>query len=39
MDCVENCRGIEPVLEDGVYRSKGDTVLGGGIIAREDAAC
>lgn len=29
MDCVENCRGIEPVLEDGVYRSKGDTVLGG----------
>ena len=28
MDCVEYCRGIEPVLEDGVYRSRGDTVLG-----------
>lgn len=29
MDCVENCRDIEPVLEDGVFRSKGDTILGG----------
>lgn len=29
MDCVECCRGIEPVLEGGVYRSKGDTILGG----------
>ena len=29
MDCVENCKGIEPVLEDGVFRSKGDTILGG----------
>lgn len=29
MDCVEKCEGIEPVLEDGVYRSKGDTILGG----------
>ena len=29
MDCVENCQGIEPVLEDGVYRSAGDTILGG----------
>ena len=29
MDCVENCKGIEPVLEDGIFRSKGDTILGG----------
>lgn len=29
MDCVENCKDIEPVLEDGVFRSKGDTILGG----------
>ena len=29
MDCVENCQGIEPVLEDGVYHSAGDTILGG----------
>ncbi len=29
MDCVENCKDIEPVLEDGVYRSAGDTILGG----------
>lgn len=29
MDCVEVCRGIEPVLEDGVYHSAGDTILGG----------
>lgn len=29
MDCVEPCEGIEPVLEDGVYRSAGDTILGG----------
>ena len=29
MDCVEPCQGIEPVLEDGVFRSKGDTILGG----------
>ena len=29
MDCVEKCKDIEPVLEDGVYRSKGDTILGG----------
>jgi len=28
MDCVYPCVGIEPVLEDGVIRSKGDTVLG-----------
>lgn len=28
MDCVTPCIGVEPVLEDGVYRSKGDTVLG-----------
>ncbi len=29
MDCVENCKDIEPVLEDGIYRSAGDTILGG----------
>lgn len=29
MDCVEPCRGVEPVVEDGVVRSAGDTVLGG----------
>lgn len=29
MDCVYPCVGIEPVLEDGIIRSKGDTVLGG----------
>lgn len=29
MDCVEVCKGIEPVLEDGVFHSKGDTILGG----------
>ncbi len=29
MDCVECCQGIEPVLEDGVFRSKGNTILGG----------
>ena len=29
MDCVECCQGIEPVLEDGVFTSKGDTILGG----------
>lgn len=28
MDCVEPCKGIEPVLTDGVYRSGGDTILG-----------
>lgn len=28
MDCVEVCRGIEPVLEDGVFRSAGHTILG-----------
>ena len=37
MDCVYPCVGIEPVLEDGVIRSKGDTVLGGddksGVVA------
>lgn len=29
MDCVEPCRGVRPVIEDGVVRSAGDTVLGG----------
>ena len=28
MDCVECCRGIDPVLEGGVYRSRGETILG-----------
>lgn len=29
MDCVECCKGVEPILEDGVFRSKGNTILGG----------
>lgn len=29
MDCVECCKGIEPVLENGVFHSKGNTILGG----------
>jgi len=29
MDCVEPCRGVEPVVTDGVVTSAGDTVLGG----------
>lgn len=29
MDCVENCKNIEPVLQDGIFSSKGDTILGG----------
>lgn len=29
MDCVDPCEGVEPVVEDGVIRSAGDTVLGG----------
>ena len=28
MDTVEPARGIEPVIEDGVIRSKGETILG-----------
>jgi tripeptide aminopeptidase len=28
MDTVEPGRGVEPVLEDGVFSSKGDTILG-----------
>ena len=28
MDTVEPGKGIEPVLENGIFRSKGDTVLG-----------
>ncbi|HET6497758.1 MAG TPA: M20/M25/M40 family metallo-hydrolase [Coriobacteriia bacterium] len=28
LDCVEPCRGVEPVVRDGVVRSAGDTVLG-----------
>ncbi len=42
MDCVEPCRGVEPVVEDGVVRSAGETVLGGddkvGIAAIIEAA-
>ena len=29
MDCVEHCKDIEPILEGGVFTSKGDTILGG----------
>lgn len=29
MDCVEHCKDIEPLLEGGVFTSKGDTILGG----------
>lgn len=28
MDCVQPCEGVEPVVEDGVVRSAGQTVLG-----------
>lgn len=28
MDCVDPCASVEPVVEDGVIRSAGDTVLG-----------
>lgn len=28
MDCVEPCRGVEPVVVDGVISSAGETVLG-----------
>lgn len=28
MDCVDPCFGIEPVIEDGIIRSAGNTVLG-----------
>jgi len=27
MDCVEPCRGIEPYVEDGIIRSRGNTIL------------
>jgi tripeptide aminopeptidase len=29
MDCVDPCEGVEPIVEDGIVRSAGDTVLGG----------
>jgi len=29
MDCVQPCEGVEPVVEDGIVRSAGPTVLGG----------
>ena len=29
MDCVEHCKDIEPILDGGVFTSKGDTILGG----------
>lgn len=29
MDCVENCKDIEPILENGIFTSKGNTILGG----------
>lgn len=28
LDCVEPCRGVEPVVADGIVSSAGDTVLG-----------
>lgn len=28
LDCVEPCRGVEPVVRDGVVFSSGDTILG-----------
>lgn len=28
MDCVEPCGGIKPVLENGIIKSSGDTILG-----------
>lgn len=29
MDCVDPCEGVMPVVQDGVIRSAGETVLGG----------
>lgn len=29
MDCVPPCLGVEPVMDDGIIRSKGETILGG----------
>ena len=29
MDCVEPCGGVKPVLENGIIKSSGDTILGG----------
>ena len=29
MDCVEPCAGVEPIVENGIIRSAGDTILGG----------
>lgn len=28
MDCVEPCTGVQPILEDGIIRSDGTTILG-----------
>jgi len=42
MDCVDPCDGVEPVVESGVVRTAGDTVLGGddkaGVAAMIEAA-
>lgn len=42
MDCVDPCHGVVPVVEEGIVRSSGDTVLGGddkvGIAAILEAA-
>lgn len=42
LDCVQPCEGVEPVIEAGVVRSAGDTVLGGddkvGVAAILEAA-
>ena len=37
MDCVEPCEGVKPVLDNGIIRSDGTTILGGddkaGVVA------
>lgn len=42
MDCVDPCVGVEPVLQGGVIRTAGETVLGGddkvGVAAMIEAA-
>lgn len=29
MDCVDPCEGVVPIVQDGIVRSQGETVLGG----------
>ncbi|WP_029541880.1 M20/M25/M40 family metallo-hydrolase [Selenomonas sp. AB3002] len=37
MDCVEPCTGVKPIVQDGIIRSDGTTILGGddkaGVVA------